>query len=216
MDFTMASGLIHLHRQATLVSFDAPKRRAADPKPGPKPRLTKLAKENNISNDQEAEIREAFGLFAETGIKGYAKEKEGVIKSDDVRRCLVALGINVKSSELPDVLETLDPEETGYVPYSPFLALAAIHLHHNDDDDDDDEDQSEEVREAYHLFTDDREGPITLAHLRRIARLLKEDISDDTLRDMLVEANGEGKDGWKRGVDIDAFESVMRRAGVFG
>lgn len=127
--------------------------------------------------------------------------------------------MNVKKSDLPDVLETLDPEETGYVPYSPFLSLAAIHLHHNDNDDDEDEDQSEEVHEvheAYHLFTDNREGPITLAHLRRIARLLKEDISDDTLKDMLVEANGEGKEGWKRGVNIDAFEGVMKRAGVFG
>lgn len=167
-----------------------------------------------------------------------------MIKSEDVRRCLVyvrlscvnqpghrlvaskndtvelmqetrALGVNVKKSDLPDVLETLDPEETGYILYGSFLSLAAIHLHHNDDDDED-EDQSEEVQEAFHLFTDNREGPITLAHLRRIARLLKEDISDDTLRDMLVEANGEGKEGWKRGVDIDAFEGVMRRAGVFG
>ncbi|KAE9963496.1 hypothetical protein BLS_009240 [Venturia inaequalis] len=191
----------------------APKRRAAAPTAAPKPRLTKLAKEKNISNDQEAEIRDAFGLFAVTGIKGYAKEKEGVIKSEDVRRCLVALGVNVKNSDLPDILETLDPEETGYVPYGPFLSLAAIHLHHNDDED---EDQSEEVQEAYYLFTDNREGPITLAHLRRIARLLKEDISDDTLRDMLVEANGEGKEGWRRGVDIEAFEGVMKRAGVFG
>ncbi|TID18861.1 gb [Venturia nashicola] len=197
------------------INFIAPKRRVAAPTAPPKPRLTKLAKENNITNDQEAEIREAFALFAETGVRGYAKEKEGVIKTEDVRRCLIALGVNVKNSELPDILETLDPEETGYVPYGPFLSLAAIHLHHNDDDDDD-EDQSKEVQEAYHLFTDNREGPITLAHLRRIARLLKEDISDDTLRDMLVEANGEGKEGWKRGVDIDAFESVMKRAGVFG
>jgi len=127
-----------------------------------------------------------------------------------------ALGVNVKKSDLPDVLETLDPHDTGYIPYGPFLSLAAIHLHHNDDDDDnEDEDQSEEVQEAYSLFTDNRAGPITLAHLRRIARLLKEDISDDVLRDMLVEANGEGREGWTRGVDIDAFEGVMKRAGVF-
>jgi Ca2+-binding EF-hand superfamily protein len=72
------------------------------------------------------------------------------------------------------------------------------------------------VQEAYNLFTDNRAGPITLAHLRRIARLLKEDTSDDVLRDMLVEANGEGKEGWRRGVGVDAFEEVMKRAGVFG
>lgn len=124
-----------------------------------------------------------------------------------------ALGVTVKKSDLPEILETLDPADTGYIPYSPFLSLAALHLHHTNSSED--EDQSEEVQEAYNLFTDNRAGPITLAHLRRIARLLKEDISDDVLRDMLVEANGEGKEGWRRGVDINAFEGVMRRAGVF-
>jgi Ca2+-binding EF-hand superfamily protein len=126
-----------------------------------------------------------------------------------------ALGVTVRKADLPEILETIDPADTGYITYSPFLSLAAIHLHHNEDDDDD-EDQSEEVQEAYNLFTDNRSGPITLVHLRRIAKLLKEDISDEVLKDMLVEANGEGRDGWRRGVGIEDFETVMRRAGVFG
>jgi hypothetical protein len=71
------------------TNSQAPKRRAPAPPPAPKPRLTKLAKENNITNDQESEIREAFSLFAETDVKGYVKEKAGVIKAEDVRRCLV-------------------------------------------------------------------------------------------------------------------------------
>jgi len=52
--------------------------------------------------------------------------------------------------------------------------------------------------------------------LRRVAKLLKEDISDEVLKDMLVKANGEGRDGWKRGVGLEEFEGVMRKAGVFG
>jgi len=72
------------------------------------------------------------------------------------------------------------------------------------------------VQEAYNLFTDNRPGPITLVHLRRVAKLLKEDISDEVLKDMLVKANGEGRDGWKRGVGLEEFEGVMRKAGVFG
>jgi hypothetical protein len=49
-----------------------------------------------------------------------------------------------------------------------------------------------------------------------VARELKEDVGDDVLMDMIVEANGEvGRDGWRRGVDVREFEEVLRRAGVF-
>lgn len=108
----------------------------------------------------------------------------------------------------------MDPADTGFITYPHFLSYAAIHLHNHDDDDE--EDQSQELQEAYNLFTANTKGPITLAHLRRIARLLKEDVNEQVLKDMLVEANGEGKDGWRKGVGIEEFEGVMRRAGVFG
>jgi Ca2+-binding EF-hand superfamily protein len=124
-----------------------------------------------------------------------------------------ALGVTVTKRQLPDILDTLDPAESGFVTYSPFLSYAALNLHHNDDED---EDHSEEVQDAYNLFTNNTSGPISLAHLRRVARLLKEEVSDDVLKDMLVEANGETRDGWKRGVGVEDFEGVMKRAGVFG
>jgi Ca2+-binding EF-hand superfamily protein len=72
------------------------------------------------------------------------------------------------------------------------------------------------VQEAYNLFTHNGSGPITLAHLRRVARELKEDVPDEVLMDMIVEANGEARrEGWRRGVDVREFEEVLRRAGVF-
>lgn len=70
---------------------------------------------------------------------------------------------------------------------------------------------------AYHLFTKGTPGPITIAHLRRVARELREEVSDDVLRDMILEANGGvGRDGVGKGVGIEEFEGVMKRAGVFG
>ena len=65
------------------------------------------------------------------------------------------------------------------------------------------------------LFTDNQPGPITLRDLKRVVKLLKEDIGDDVLKDMLAEANGEGKEGWRKGVNLEDFHSVMTRAGVF-
>jgi Ca2+-binding EF-hand superfamily protein len=126
------------------------------------------------------------------------------------------LGVTVKAKELPEIMDTLDPEGEGYVTYKHFLAYAALFRHHNGEDDDDDEERRAEVQEAYALFTNKHPGPINLRDLRRVAKILREDVSDDVLKDMLSEANGDGKDGWRNGVSLEDFESVMRRAGVFG
>jgi hypothetical protein len=57
------------------------------------------------------------------------------------------------------------------------------------------------------------EGKITLATLKRVARMLKEDVDESVLRDMILEANGGTTVG--RGVERDEFEGVMRRAGAW-
>lgn len=136
-----------------------------------------------------------------------------------------------EKAELPEILSTIDPLETGFVLFIPFLSYAAIAIHskdesdedaNNDEEEDDDEDNyhdesnQQEVRAAFQLFTHGGPGPITLAHLRRVARELKEDVPDDVLRDMIREANGgvKGKERDTDGVGEDEFESVLRRAGV--
>lgn len=46
-----------------------------------------------------------------------------------------------------------------------------------------------------------------------MAAVLKEDVDEDLLKDMILEANGGA--GVVRGVKIDEFDEVMRRAGVW-
>lgn len=55
--------------------------------PGRAARQSKLAKEHDITAQEEAEIKEAFSLFAEP-MDG---EKEGVIPIDDVRRAMMCV-----------------------------------------------------------------------------------------------------------------------------
>lgn len=63
------------------------------------------------------------------------------------------------------------------------------------------------------MFTNGAEGPITLAHLRRVAAVLKEEVDEDVLKDMILEANGGA--GVARGVREEEFDGVMRSAGVW-
>ncbi|CAN8095845.1 unnamed protein product [Discula destructiva] len=198
-----------------------PKRKAAastESGASGKTRLSKLARENDITAQEEAEIREAFALFSEKA----EGEKDGVIPIGDVRRAMIALDIPPKDKhELAEFTAILDPEDEGYTNFASFVAICALKLHARDDQaDDPDTQHAREVDGAFGLFTGTdaatgapQSSAITMAHLRRVAAVLKEDVDDELLRDMILEANGGA--GVGRGVKKGEFEKVMVRAGVW-
>nr|OQO09278.1 hypothetical protein B0A51_18020 [Rachicladosporium sp. CCFEE 5018] len=195
---------------AAPLSVMAPKRKqpAAGPaKPAAK-RRSKLAKEHDITPDEEAEIQEAFNIFAQHPSEYDAKE--GMIPTGEVRRCLIALNAPPKdNTELAELIETVDPDDEGWVSYESFVAIAALKLHAKHDDP---EAQREEVEKAYMLFTRGQGREVTIGDLRRVAKELREDVPENVLKDMIREATGGGLGG----VNMEDFEGVMRRAGVFG
>ena len=127
-----------------------------------------------------------------------------------MRRVLTALGVPPDSAEeLRELLEAVDPDDSGHVSYDHFVAIAALKLNNRSEDD-----RQEEIEAAFNLFTGKSgQDRITLSALRRVARELKEDLDDTLLRDMINEANGGS--GLQQGVDLSEFEAVMKRAGVF-
>lgn len=133
-----------------------------------------------------------------------------------------SLNLPPEKSEVPSIISTIDPLNTGYVRYEPFVSYASIAIHSKESDSvtssrsaSPSETNVEELHAAYRLFTHGSAGPITMAHLRRVAKELREDVSDDVLRDMILEANGGVKRGRDvGGVGIEDFEGVMKRAGV--
>lgn len=77
------------HRYQSIF-FQPPKKRSAPATPSApkKARQSKLAKENDISAEEESEIKEVFHLFSTTA-EEFPNEKEGVIAREDVRKALV-------------------------------------------------------------------------------------------------------------------------------
>lgn len=202
------SSLSLLYNDANITTSQPPKRRApaAQLAKEKAPRQSSLAKEHGITAATEAEIRESFGLFSTS---------KDSLPSKSLRRALTALNIQTSPSEYKELLSVADPEDEGIISYSNFVAIAALKLNARGQ-----EEESREVREGFELFLkmggnggNCEEAKITMGMLRRVAALLKEDVSDDVLRDMVLEANGGS--GVGKGVDIEGFEGVMRRGNCF-
>lgn len=120
--------------------------------------------------------------------------------------------------ETRDLLDAVDPESVGKISYEDFVAVAALQLLARNDGD-----LEEEVETAFRLFMEAGEEKgredkgrerITVNGLRRIAKALGENIKEDMIRDMVMEANGMGPEGIGKGVGREDFAGIMRRTGM--
>ncbi|RPB23615.1 EF-hand [Terfezia boudieri ATCC MYA-4762] len=157
-------------------------------------KTSKLAKELKLTAEEEDEIREAFDMFVDKD------GPPGEIQTTDVRKAMLALGFEASRVEMAEIIDTLDPENEGIVMWDSFIRLCALKMKYRD--------EQAELERAYRLFTNNTDGPITIFDLKRIARELKENVTDEQLTDMLMEASG------GMTVNLNEFEGVMKRAGA--
>jgi Ca2+-binding EF-hand superfamily protein len=134
------------------------------------------------------------------------------IPTNKVKTAMRALGLDTSSSsEMSSILSTLDSEKTETVEWDTFLQVMALKVLHDDESGDEaTERRQREIRRAFELFDSEGRGVITLDDLRRIARVLGEDCTDEDLQEMIDEAAGT-RPGQ---VFLKDFEQVMSRAGV--
>lgn len=172
-----------------------------------------------MSLEKDTEIRSAWDAFRTLNVPNFEDHKEGVIRTEDVKKALAAQGLKLKPSDLTEAVEILDPESEGIVTFEQFFEVSAIYQNQtNDSGDDSDGNDGEssahqtEIEEAFKLFTKGYNRPITVQDLREVARTLKEDVDESVLRAMILEANG--NKGVSSGVNRDDFADVAARAGA--
>ncbi|RIB17372.1 hypothetical protein C2G38_2037795 [Gigaspora rosea] len=135
---------------------------------------------SKLTLEQEEEIREAFNLFDPDGT--------GVMDVKDLKVAIHALGFEPKDEGF---INEVDHHENGTINFETFLAIV-------------------ETKMIFNLFDDDATGKITFKNLKRVAKELGEDITDDQLREMIEEAdlNGDG------GVDQDEFIRLLAKTNL--
>ena len=114
-----------------------------------------------------------------------------------------ALGFEVKKPDIVKMVHDVDPTNTGTVDYDQFLEIMVDKYAERDPE--------EEIKKAFGLFDEDHTGKITLKNMKRVARELGENLSEEELQAMIDEFDRD-QDGE---ISSDEFIYIMRQSTMY-
>ncbi|NXE81031.1 CETN2 protein, partial [Cochlearius cochlearius] len=148
-----------------------------------------------LTEEQKQEIREAFDLFDTDGT--------GNIDVKELKVAMRALGFEPKKEEIKKMISDIDKEGTGKIGFNDFLVVMTQKMAEKD--------SKEEILKAFKLFDDDETGKISFKNLKRVAKELGENLTDEELQEMIDEADRDG-DGE---VNEQEFLRIMKKTSLY-
>jgi len=114
-----------------------------------------------------------------------------------------ALGFEPKREEIKKMIADVDKDGSGVIDYPEFLDMMTQKMAERD--------PREEMLKAFRLFDDDESGKISFRNLKRVAKELGENMTDDEITEMIEEADRDG-DGE---ISEEEFMRIMRKTNLF-
>merc|ERR1711886_15653 len=149
----------------------------------------KIMGDEQLTEEQIAEFKEAFSLFDKDG--------DGTITTKELGTVKRSLGQNPTEAELQDMINEVDADGNGTIDFPEFLSLMARKMK--------DTDTEEELIEAFNVFDRDGNGFISAAELRHVMTNLGEKLTDEEVDEMIREADVDG-DGQ---INYEEFVKMM-------
>ena len=136
----------------------------------------KKYEKNGLTEDEVMEIKEAFDLFD--------SDRSGEIDSEELKQALKNLGIDSKNQTLANMMADLDKDGSGKIDFDEFINMMTAKMS--------DRDTREDLQKVFRLFLgdDEKADKIELKHLKRVARELNENMSEEELDEMIKRADG--------------------------
>uniref|UniRef100_A0A672GEY5 Centrin 4 n=1 Tax=Salarias fasciatus TaxID=181472 RepID=A0A672GEY5_SALFA len=148
-----------------------------------------------LTEEQKQEVKEAFDLFDTDG--------RGAIDVKELKVGLVYSGFEPKKEEIKKMISDLDKENSGTIDFDDFLSIMTQKMSEKD--------SKEEILKAFRLFDDDCTGKISFKNLKRVAKELGENLTDEELEEMIQEADRDG-DGE---VNEQEFLRIMKKTNLY-
>uniref|UniRef100_A0A8C2V4R1 EF-hand domain-containing protein n=1 Tax=Chinchilla lanigera TaxID=34839 RepID=A0A8C2V4R1_CHILA len=150
---------------------------------------------DQLNEEQVAEFKEAFSLFAKDG--------DGTITTKELGTVMRSLGQNPAEAELQDAINEVDADDNGTIDFPEFLTMMARKMK--------DTDSKEEIREAFLVFDKEGNGYISVAELSQVMTNLGEKLTDEEADEMIREADTDGE----RQVNHEEFIQMMTQNEAF-
>ena len=157
--------------------------------------MTRPKKRTELTEEQKQEIKEAFDLFDTDG--------SGSIDQKELKVAMRALGFEPKREEIKKLITEVDKDGSGVIDFPEFLDMMTAKMAERD--------PREEMLKAFRLFDDDETGKISFKNLKRVAKELGENMTDDEIAEMIEEADRDG-DGE---INEEEFMRIMRKTNLF-
>ncbi|KAL3873879.1 hypothetical protein ACJMK2_036962 [Sinanodonta woodiana] len=143
-----------------------------------------------LTDEQIAELREAFSLFDKDG--------DGDISVKELGSVMKSLGQNPSEKELEDMIREVDVDGNGTIDFDEFLQMMGRKMKETDTE--------EEIKEAFKLFDKDNNGLISPSELKSVMVNLGERLTDEEVDEMIKEADLDG-DGY---INYEEFLRILK------
>merc|ERR1712172_199448 len=152
-----------------------------------------MGKQKELTEEQKQEIREAFDLFDTDG--------SGCIDAKELKVAMRALGFEPKKDEIRKMISDIDKDGDGTIDFDEFVMMMTAKMAEKD--------SREEICKAFKLFDDDATGKITFKNLKRVAKELGENMTDEELQEMVDEADRDGDGEINEAISSDYEENIF-------
>lgn len=151
-----------------------------------------MAPRLELSEQQRAEIRQAFDLFDTEG--------QGVIDANALKVVLRALGFEPRKEQVKQMIASVEgASDTGMIDFNEFLELLLQKMSEKD--------TKEDAMRAFRQFDLDHQGRISFANLQAVARELGETMTDEEISEMITAADLD-KDGF---INEEEFLRILKK-----
>jgi Ca2+-binding EF-hand superfamily protein len=144
-----------------------------------------------LTVDEIEEIKEAFDLFD--------TDNSGTIDPKELKAAMQSLGFDSKNQTIFQMISDLDKDGSGQIEFEEFLDLMTARMS--------DKDTRSDIEKVFRLFDDDKTGKITFNNLKRVAKELGENMSDEDLMEMIDRADTDGD----HAVNFEEFFAIMTK-----